>query len=141
MASNYQTMAIVFLFLGVLAGAFAGNMDPITIHQECKNGIDDDGSAGSIDDVGASGIDVDDVDCFYYPMSDGNGESFTDPGDTFQSLREYPSLFEYHRDYGGPNAVCLGFSQGLYEYENKMQEADIYLDNELGPTLRGLGGC
>lgn len=134
-------MLIVFLFLGIVAGSFAGNNEPLAIHEECLNGLDDDGSQGSILDFGPSGADVEDIDCFYYPMSDGNGETETDPGDRFQSFREYPSLFRYHEQYGGPNAVCAGYAQGLYIEQNQMGEADQFLDATMGPQIRALAGC
>lgn len=141
MASSYQSFAIVFLFLGILAGAFAGNSEPLSIHQECTNGLDDDNSQGVLDDFGPSGIDIEDIDCFYYPMSDGNGEDTTDPNEWFRSIRDYPSLFEYHRDNGGPNAVCAGYAQGLYHGQGQTQEADDFLTATLDPAIRGLLGC
>ena len=84
---------------------------------------------------------MEDIDCFYYPMSDGNGEDETDSNDWFKSLREYPSLFLYHEQYGGPNAVCAGYAQGLYVEQNQMSEADQYLDATMGPMIRSLSGC
>ncbi len=134
-------MLIVFLFLGIVAGSFAGNNEPLGIHEECTNGLDDDGSQGNIFDFGPSGIDVEDIDCFYYPMSDGNGEETTEPGERFTSNREYPSLFRYHEQNGGPNAVCAGYAQGLYVEQNEMGEADQFLDATLTPAIRSFGGC
>ena len=139
--SDYRGMLIVFLFLGILAGSFAGNSEPLAIHEECTNGLDDDNSQSSFFDFGPSGIDVEDIDCFYYPMSDGNGEDPTDIGERFTSIREYPSLFRYHDQYYGPDAVCAGYAQGLYIEQNQMGEADQYLDATLGPQARAFMGC
>ena len=139
--SDYRGMMIVFLFLGILAGSFAGNTEPLAIHEECTNGLDDDNSQSSFFDFGPSGIDVEDIDCFYYPMSDGNGEDPTEPGERFTSIREYPSLFRYHDQYYGPDAVCAGYAQGLYIEQNQMGEADQYLDATLGPQIRAFAGC
>ena len=148
MASSYKSFATVFLFLGILAGAFAGNMDDIQYHQSCTDQVDSDGSFSDINSgdyqfLGPDGTvntDANDVDCFFYPYEDGNGESYTDPSDAYQSNREYPSLFEYHRDYGGSAHVCEAFGIGLYNADD-MANADLYLDQELGPNLRGQFGC
>ena len=55
-----------------------------------------------------SGIDANDMNCLFYPYADGNGESDTPSSEQFQRSSEYPSLFEYHKDYGGLVSVCHG---------------------------------
>lgn len=130
MARTYQSMALVGLFLALLAGSFAGTVKTITYDTECIDGIDNDGDLASI----TGGIDVDDNACFFYPYSDGNGELDTPNQERYNSLRDYPSLFEYHRDYGGFVHVCDAYALGLYNQtpEDKA-EADIWLNAQGAP--------
>ena len=41
-----------------------------------------------------------------YPYADGNGESPTPSNEQYLRAGEYPSLFEYHKDFGGQWSVC-----------------------------------
>ena len=106
-----QTIGIVLLFLGILASSFTGT-DLGGIHSECKDGLDNDSSAGSIFTyqsymTNEQGTDANDFNCFFYPYADGNGESQTDSSDQY-SRSNYPSIYEYHKDYGGLVSVCNG---------------------------------
>jgi len=102
------------LFLGILASAFTGT-DESGIHAECADGVDNDVSSPEIFTYGTpqqissmSGIDAQDQNCLFYPYADGNGESNTPSSEQYQRSGEYPSLFEYHKDYGGQIPVCHG---------------------------------
>ena len=132
MTRTYQSMALVGLFLVLLAGSFAGSVKPITYDAECIDGIDNDGDSSLI----TGGIDVDDDACFFYPYSDGNGEIETPNQERYNSLRDYPSLFEYHRDYGIFGNVCDAYGLGLYDStpEDKA-EADIWLNAQGFPRI------
>lgn len=109
-----RSIGIVLLFLGILASSFTGT-DASGIHSECTDGIDNDSSAGSPFFYGTPqqidiepGTDGQDQNCLFYPYADGNGEDSTPPNEQYQRSGEYPSLLEYHQDYGGTWAVCHG---------------------------------
>lgn len=134
MTRTYQSMAIVFLFLGILAGSFAGTVKPITINSECVDGIDNDGDEFLI--VNPGGIDTSDPSCLYYPFSDGNGETDTPISDRYNSIREYPSLLEYHKTYGGFTAVCDAYGLGIYDSTPEVKaEADTWLNAQGAPRF------
>lgn len=109
-----------------MAASFAGKVEAITYSAECTDGLDNDGDVGAIE----GGIDVEDLSCFSYPYSDGNGEDPDTPlNERYTSMQEYPSLFEYHRDYGTFGSVCTGYGDGWYDStpEDKA-EADTWLN-------------
>lgn len=135
MASAYQSSVLIGLFLAVLAGSFAGTVKVNTIHQECTDGIDNDLDQFS---VFGGGIDATDPNCLEYPYSDGNGESETPISERYNSLRDYPSLFEYHKNAGGFTAVCDAYGAGIYDpFPTQKAEADIWLNAQGAPRL----GC
>ena len=109
-----RSIGIVLLFLGILASSFTGT-DESGIHSECQDGIDNDSSANSPFIYGTpqvisieQGTDGQDQNCLFYPYADGNGEDSTPSSEQYQRSGEYPSLLEYHQDYGSTWAVCHG---------------------------------
>lgn len=93
--------AAVFVLL-ITAGALVGTAQPIGVHPECLDDIDNDGDAvfgnpeGGVDINGApNGPAVSplmlypDRSCVEYPFADGNGESFTPPEERFTSSKGY----------------------------------------------------
>jgi hypothetical protein len=92
MEKKYQQGAIVFLFLGILAGAFAGSL-PKTY--------------GS---------------CFNYPFEDGNGETDTPlneryTGENYLSLFEY-HLNYASSPQEAEGAICSALGFGTYNSED-----------------------
>ncbi|HIJ51313.1 MAG TPA: hypothetical protein HPP54_09725 [Nitrospinae bacterium] len=73
MASKASGLAIVAVV--VFAFGLAG-LEAIGIHEECKDGIDNDGG---------SNFDMFDGECLAYPYADGNGETHTPPDARFNS--------------------------------------------------------
>jgi len=97
-----------------LAASFTGTSES-GIHSECTDGLDNDLSANSPFVYGSpqvitieQGTDGQDQNCLFYPYADGNGESSTPSNEQYLRAGEYPSLFEYHEDFGGQWAVCHG---------------------------------
>jgi len=130
--NNARNGLILALILGLIATAFTGVNTPLGYSSECSDGIDNDQDSGSI----SGGIDADDAGCFYYPFNDGNGEETTPIGERYNSIRDYPSLFEYHRDYGGFPKVCDAYSFGLYDSDPLEKiEANTWLDSQGIPRL------
>lgn len=127
--NNARNGIILALVLLLLATAFTGINTPLGYSSECTDGLDNDGDLNAID----GGIDVEDDSCFYYPYNDGNGESDTPINERYNSIRDYPSLFEYHRDYGGFVFVCDAYAQGLYD-SNPLEkiDANTWLDGSGG---------
>lgn len=135
---GYRAGAILALFLVLIAASFSGKVQPLDISSECTDGLDNDGDLNAID----GGIDVDDAACFSYPYNDGNGEQVTPINERYTSIREYPSLFEYHRDYGTWGNVCFGYGNGYYdEFPEQKAEADSWLDANNPGIDRNLAGC
>ena len=135
MASAYQSAVLVGLFMLALAGSFAGTVKPNTIHAECSDGIDND-----LDQFSAfgGGIDALDPNCMEYPYSDGNGESETPIAQQYNSIRDYPSLFEYHKGSAGFNGVCEAYGAGIYDqFPEQKAEADTWLNAQGQPRF----GC
>jgi len=129
---GYRAGAILALFLILIAASFSGKVEALAISSECTDGLDNDGDLNSID----GGIDVEDDACLSYPYNDGNGEEVTPINERYNSIREYPSLFEYHRDYGGFNAVCDAFAGGYYDqFPEQKAEADIWLNAQGQPRI------
>lgn len=98
-----------------MAASFTGT-DTSGYHSQCTDGIDNDSSANSPFVYGSpqvieieQGIDGTDQNCLFYPYADGNGESNTPSNEQYlRAGGDYPSLFEYHKDYGGQWSVCHG---------------------------------
>ena len=94
MKRNNKKMASGFLVALFIAFAFTGSVkaQPIGIHEECQDGIDNDGEGD---------IDENDFHCMEYPFADGAGESPTTMGESgkaFSSDSYEMTLFEYHED-------------------------------------------
>ena len=131
---GYRASVLIALFLGIIAASFGANDQTIGYSPECTDGIDNDGDLNAID----GGIDSSDSSCFLYPYSDGNGETDTPESEQYTSIRDYPSLFGYHRDYGGFNAVCSAYGAGVYDQlPEQKAEADIWLNQQGLPRI----GC
>jgi hypothetical protein len=130
--SGYRAGAILAVFLFIVAASFTGKFEPISYSEECTDGSDNDGDVGAVE----GGIDPEDLSCFVYPFSDGNGETDTPQNERYTSMQDYPSLFEYHRDYGSFSEVCTGYGDGWYDAtpEDKA-EADIWLNAQGIPRL------
>ena len=134
MEKRYKAVGIGFILALLLAISFTGSSGDIWYSWECINGLDDDGDTGAVD----GGIDVEDAACFSYPFNDGNGETVTPANERFTSNGEYASLWGYHRDYGGFNAVCSGYGGGYYDLlPVEKAEADTWLNEQGLPRL----GC
>ena len=122
MASNKRSMGIVFLFLAILAGAFAGSAPQyIGIHSDCEDGIDN-------NDNGY--IDVEDEGCFQYPYEDGSGEDLTDIASRYTG-NNYVSLFDYHLEISQPGqeeaVICTASVFGFYLPEDD-QKANQWIN-------------
>lgn len=136
---GYRAGAILALFLVLIAASFSGKVEALAISSECTDGLDNDGDSGS---MYGGGIDVDDAACFSYPFNDGNGEEVTPINERYTSIREYPSLFEYHRDYGTWQSVCNGYGGGYYDqFPEQKAEADSWLDANNPGINRNMVGC
>jgi hypothetical protein len=68
--SGYRAGAILAVFLFIVAASFTGKFEPISYSEECTDGSDNDGDVGAVE----GGIDPEDLLCFVYLFSDGNGE-------------------------------------------------------------------
>ena len=129
---GYRAGAILALFLVLIAASFSGKVEALAISSECIDGLDNDGDLNSID----GGIDVEDAACFEYPYNDGNGEEVTPLNERYTSIREDPSWFEYHRDYGGFYAVCGAYGGAIYDpFPEQKAEADIWLNAQGLPRI------
>lgn len=93
--SGLAAVAIVIFAFG-LAGTL-----PIGIHEECKDGINNDPSSDQH-------FDLFDGSCLAYPYADGNGETDTPTGERFNS---------YHGAYTAP----AGFNN-VFEWSNNFYQ-------------------
>lgn len=131
---GYRASVFLTLFLLIIAGSFAGTIEVLEISKECADGIDNDGDLNAID----GGIDVEDAACFVYPFNDGNGETVTPIQARYTSAQEYPSLFDYHRNYGNFYTVCDAYGLGYYDqFPEQKAEANTWLDAQGQPRF----GC
>lgn len=122
MAREYQSYAIVVLFLGIIAAAFTGSgIQYIGIHAECEDGIDNNQNGF---------IDIGDDGCFEYPYQDGAGEDITDPASRYQG-NNYVSLFDYHLQISQPGqdeaVICTALGFGFYLPEDQ-QKAEQWIN-------------
>ena len=122
MASNKRSMGIVFLFLAILAGAFAGSLPQyVGINPECEDGLDNDGDLD---------VDIGDQQCLEYPYADGNGESDTPMNQRYTS-NNYVSLFDWHLQNAPPGAegaiICTSLGFGYYNADD-VQSASAWVD-------------
>lgn len=132
--NGYRASVLIALFLGIIAASFAGDLSEIGYSAQCTDGLDNDGDINAID----GGIDSQDLSCFEYPFSDGNGETDTPLNERYSSARDYPSLFHYHRDYGDFQIVCDAYGNGYYDqFPEQKVEADIWLNAQGFPRI----GC
>mgnify|MGYP001576134092 CR=1 FL=1 len=85
-ASGLAVIAVVVFAVG-LAG-----VEPIGIHKDCADGIDNDGT---------SNFDMFDSECLAYPYADGNGETHTPAAERFNNpfksytIEGYATAFDY----------------------------------------------
>jgi len=123
---KYQTMGIVFLFLGILATAFTGGVPKyVQIHDDCLDTMDNDLDGR---------IDVEDDSCYMYPYADGNGESETLLEDQYTKSR-YVSLFDYHLENAIPGdeeqMVCVALAIELYGEEDQQKAIKWIAENNV----------
>ena len=131
---GYRASVLMALFLGIIAASFTGDLSEIGYSSECTDGLDNDGDQNAID----GGIDSTDFSCFEYPYSDGNGDTNTPSNERYTSNRDYPSLFDYHRDFGGFQVVCDAYGNGYYDQlPEQKAEADVWLNAQGLPRI----GC
>ena len=104
------------IILDVLLGNALTGFAPIGYHEECIDGIDNDGDGMN---------DADDLQCQMYPYEDGNGESDTPPeSQTYDGLDTgFQSLADYHALSNDP-AMVEGNICG-YIILNMYNEADM----------------
>lgn len=109
---------ILAIFLGNALTGFA----PVGYHEECIDGIDNDGDGFN---------DADDLQCQIYPYEDGNGESDTPPeSQTYDGVGTgFQSLADYHALANDPNQVesniCINIAVNKYNVVD-MQKALNY---------------
>ena len=86
------------IILAVLLGNALTGFAPVGYHEECIDGIDNDGDGLN---------DADDLQCQIYPYEDGNGESETPPeSQTYDGVATgYESLADYHALANDPATV------------------------------------
>lgn len=103
--SGYSKTTGGFIIALFVAVAFTGvaTGEPIGIHEECMDGINNDNDQNNL-------IDGFDYQCFIYPFADGGGESTTTTGPSgkaFSSDSGYEmSVFDYQMIYAPQNIGC-----------------------------------
>tara|TARA_B110000305_G_scaffold196626_1_gene221808 strand:- start:97 stop:498 length:402 start_codon:yes stop_codon:yes gene_type:complete len=126
-----NSAAVAGIILAVLLGNALTGFAPVGYHEECIDGIDNDGDGLN---------DADDLQCQIYPYEDGNGESETPPeSQTYDGVATgYESLADYHALANDPATVeqniCTYMALSLYN-EPDMQKAlnyEISLDLNCG---------
>lgn len=85
----FTVTVVIGIFISVAVNALVGGTY-IGIHEECKDGIDNDNDNGMID--------VHDPDCASYPYADGNGETPTPLADRYTEDNN-PSSLDVYRIY------------------------------------------
>ena len=112
-----KAQALTGLLLLVVVGALTGSPMAIEVHQECIDGVNNDGGTPLTRD----GIDLDgglggnpamyhrpdgpDMNCLEYPWADGNGEDHTPHHERYQGARYSSTTFEIWNDYNNGCAV------------------------------------
>lgn len=128
---KYQAAGVLGIALIVLATALGG-VKTIGYSSECTDGVDNDGETD---------VDLLDNECFFYPFSDGAGES-PGGGALFEG-QSYASLFDYHVLYSDPADVeaniCFGDALGMYQnVQGDQQKFDDYvLENNVSCQGQG----
>ncbi len=118
--------ALALLLIGLIGATALVGISPISYHEECMNGLDDDS------DNAADGLDNQ---CFYYPFEDGNAENPTPLEERYGSSN-YESLFEYHRDFTGndlaitADLICLAQDEEIYDEKDYFAAAQWITDNQ-----------
>jgi hypothetical protein len=79
-----QGSGLAMIAVVIFAFGFVGTL-PVGIHEECTDGIDNDGDTPGGQDP-AYYSDAYDSNCFDYPFADGNGETLTPTADQFNSI-------------------------------------------------------
>ena len=132
MSKVYQSGAIVAIFLLLIASAFSGSgQTVIGIHEECKDGIDNDGD---------SDIDIGDNECFFYPYEDGNAEDPTPVNERY-TANNYVSLFDYHLENSPPgvdeSTICFALATNAYNESDEAKANAWVNENEVDCAGQG----
>ncbi len=123
------------ILLAVAMGAALTGIVPVKYHQDCIDGIDDDGNGD---------IDGEDPDCAEYPYADGNGEENTpNPQRTYDGVStSYESLSGYYIEHSTLTStietnICFALSANLLNQPDLVIAQDYVADNTVNCGIVG----
>jgi len=126
MSMKRNSAAVAGIILAIFLGNALTGFAPVGYHEECIDGIDNDGDGFN---------DADDLQCQIYPYEDGNGESDTPPeSQTYDGVATgFESLADYHALANDPqfreSNICTHIVLNLYNQPD-MQMA-LYYESSL----------